>query len=123
VLNSTGVGAAVLKQYAYGYDLAGIDPSADQSRALAILCGYQIGETNKATELMKNFKQPDARWAQWASAWIELQTGSVSNATVRFVELTKKQPTVTIFLPNESLNGWGKIDWQIFHKLMASGNP
>jgi tetratricopeptide (TPR) repeat protein len=49
-----------------------LDPSADMSRALAIGSYLEIGETNKAAELAKGFKEPTARWAQWASAKREL---------------------------------------------------
>jgi hypothetical protein len=99
-----------------------IDPLADQSRALAVLCGFESGETNKATELSKGFKQSDARWAQYAAAFVELQNGSVSNATVQFANLKKNQPTM-LYLPDENLAGWSKIDWQLFHKLTSSEKP
>ena len=99
-----------------------IDPSADQSRALAVLCGFEIGETNKASELVKGFKQPDARWAQWAAAFVELQSGSVSNATAQFANLKKNQPTL-LLLPVENLPIWSKIDWQLYYNLTASKKP
>ena len=100
-----------------------LDPLADQSRALAIACSFETGETNKVAELAKGFKQPEARWAQWATAFVELHNGSVSNATVRFAELTKKQPSMVPFLPAENFSGWNKIDWQLFHKLTSSEKP
>ena len=100
-----------------------LDPSADQSRALAILSSFETGKTNTAAELGKGFKQPETRWAQWASAFVELQNGSVSNATVKFADLTKKQPTMYPFLPEESMSGWSKIDWQLFHKLISTEKP
>lgn len=96
-----------------------IDPSADQSRAFAIACNIEIGKTNTATELSKDFKQPEARWALWGKALVELHMGSVSNATVQFANLTKKQPTM-IPLPNEDASAWKKIDWTLFHKLVSS---
>lgn len=82
-----------------------------------------MGETNKMAELANQFKQPDARWAQWASAFAELQNGNVSNATVRFADLTKKQPTMALFLPVENYSAWNKLDWQLFHKLTSSEKP
>jgi hypothetical protein len=99
-----------------------LDPSADMSRAFAIHSCLVIGETNKAAELAKEFKDPAARWAKWASAITELQTGSASNATVQFVNLTKNDPTMTI-LPKEGVLRWRKIDWQLFHKLTSTEKP
>lgn len=102
----------------YFQKVLNIDRSADQSRAFAIACNLQTGKTNTATELAKGFRQPEARWALWGKAWVELYTGSVSNATVQFANLTKKQPTM-ILLPDESASGWNKIDWALFHKLVS----
>lgn len=99
-----------------------LDPSADRSRAFAIASSLQIGNTNSALELLKGFKQSDARWAQWATALLELETGSVSNATVRFADLAKKQPTM-IPLPQQKTGGWNKIDWPLFNKLISSDKP
>lgn len=99
-----------------------LDPTADQSRAFAIACSLQIGNTNVASELLKGFKQPDTRWAQWGAAFAELQNGSVSNATVKFADLTKKQPTM-IPLPTQEVNGWAKIDWPLYKKLICSDKP
>src|SRR6185369_4766809 len=39
-----------------------LDPSADVSRALAITCYLETGDTNKSAELSKGFKPPTARW-------------------------------------------------------------
>ena len=99
-----------------------LDPLADQSRAFAIACSLKTGNTNSAMNLLKGFKQPDARWAQWASAFVELETGSVSNATVRFADLKKKQPMM-IPLPTQEANGWNKIDWALFNRLISSDKP
>ncbi len=95
-----------------------MDPTADQSRALAIACCLPVGNTNSATELSKGFKQPEARWALWGKALLELYTGSVSNGTVQFANLTKTQPTM-IPLPDEGASAWNKIDWALFHKLLS----
>lgn len=120
---NTGVNAIELGNYFLGFQsfqkVLNIDPSAEQSRGLAILCSFEIGETNRAAELMQAFKQPDARWAQWASAIAELHSGNNSNATVRFVNLQKTQPSMP-FLPDENQPFWGKIDWRLFHELTSS---
>jgi tetratricopeptide (TPR) repeat protein len=99
-----------------------LDPSADQSRAFAIASSLRTGNTNSAAELLKGFKQTDARWAQWATALIELETGNASNATVRFADLRKKQPSM-IPLPTQEVNGWSKIDWPLFNKHISSDKP
>src|SRR5439155_19319230 len=96
-----------------------IDPSADMTRALAIGCCLELGETNETSELAKGFKEPTARWAQWASAKTELHTGSVSNATVRFAELRKKDQTMNV-LPREGKLFWRKIDWKLFDELTSA---
>ena len=96
-----------------------LDPSADMSRALEISLRLKMGETNKAVELAKGFKSPTARWAQWASSCIELETGSVSNATVQFADFTRKNPTMGSFFPKEENAYWSKMDWQLFHKLIS----
>lgn len=78
-----------------------------------------MGETNKAMELSKGFKEPTGRWTQWANAITELETGNISNATVKFVDLTKKNPTMPIVL-REGTFFWRKLDWPLYHKLAAS---
>ena len=98
------------------------DPSADMSRALVIGGYLQMGETNNAAQLAKAFKEPTARWAQWANALKDLQTGNASNATVRFVDLTKKHPTM-LALPREDSPFWKKIDWQLFNKVIRTNAP
>jgi len=96
-----------------------IDPSADMTRALAIGSCLALGETNQASVLATGFKEPTARWAQWASAMAELHTGSVSNATVRFAELRRKEPTMNVLLKEGHLF-WRQIDWKLFHKLTSA---
>jgi outer membrane protein assembly factor BamD (BamD/ComL family) len=98
-----------------------VDPTADQSRALAIACCFETGQTNKASELAKDFRLSDGRWSKWAAALAELKTGNFSNATVQFADLTKKQPTLFI-LPDEGAGAWRGIDWQLFRKLVSPEN-
>jgi hypothetical protein len=59
-----------------------LDPAADMSRAFAVLCHRETGETNNAALLARQFKEPSARWAQLADIKVELETGSISNATL-----------------------------------------
>jgi hypothetical protein len=99
-----------------------IDPSADMTRALAIVSYFELGETNQALELAKGFKEPAARWAQWAAAMTELHTGNVSNATVRLAVLKRKNPSM-ISLPREGESLWNRIDWKLFHELTSTETP
>ena len=97
-----------------------LDPGADMSRAVAIVSWLEIGETNKAAVFAKAFNLPTARWAKWAKAKLELETGNVTNATVQFVDLTKENPTMEPYLPTEGVRFWRKMDWPLFHKLLSS---
>jgi hypothetical protein len=99
-----------------------LDPAADESRALAIGCDWEIGETNKAITLAKGFKNPDARWAKWAAAKAELESGNVSNATVQFAFLAKNIPAM-FFLPKQESQFWRKTDWDLFNKLVKTEKP
>jgi hypothetical protein len=99
-----------------------LDPTADMSRAFAVGCDLELGETNKAAELIKAFKEPTARWAQWAGAMNELQTGSISNGTIRMADLARQNP-VMLYLPHEGDYAWRKIDWQLYYKSISTGKP
>ena len=99
-----------------------LDSGADMSRALAIACYWETGQTNRAAMLAKEFKTPSARWAQWASAKAELEAGNVSNATVHFFSITTNFPTLER-LPVQGYDTYRKIDWQLFNKLKAPEKP
>lgn len=99
-----------------------LDPSADMSRSLAIGSWSELGETNKVAALVKGFVLPTGRWAELAAVKVELETGNVSNATVRFVDLARKNPVMP-GVPGESYHVWRKIDWQLFHKLISMEKP
>jgi hypothetical protein len=99
-------------------DVLKIDPAADMSRAFAIGSLLQIGQTNKAVELAKGFKSPTGRWAQWAAAKAELETGNVSNATVQFGKLTRDNPTI-LMIPQEGNDLFKKIDWKLFREVTS----
>lgn len=53
------------------------------SRAFAISSCLETGETNRAAELTKGFKDQAARWAKWAGARTELQTSLKIRASSR----------------------------------------
>jgi hypothetical protein len=99
-----------------------IDPTADMSRAYAIACYWETGETNKAIILAKEFKDPSTRWAQWAVAIAELETGNISNATVHLAAISTNFPTMDA-LPKQGYDVWKKINWQLFNKLTTTTKP
>jgi hypothetical protein len=99
-----------------------IDPTADMSRAYAIACYWETGETNMAINLAKEFKDPSTRWAQWAAAKAELETGNISNATVHLAAISTNFPTMDD-LPKQGYDVWKKINWQLFNKLTTTTKP
>ena len=99
-----------------------LDAGADMSRALAIASLVEMGKTNEVAGLRKGFKSATGRWAQWATAAVELKTGNVSNATVSFATLMRDNPTMSL-LPQEGAFFWKKIDWQLLHKSMEIKKP
>jgi tetratricopeptide (TPR) repeat protein len=92
------------------------DPAADMSRSLATACYWETGETNKAAKLVKEFKGQSTRWSKWAEAKTELETGNVSNATVKMVNLATNYPP-TLFYPMEGSHIWRKADWRMFREM------
>jgi hypothetical protein len=96
-----------------------IDPEAGISRALAIACNLELGDTNKATRLAKGFKDPIFRWAKWVTAKAELESGAISNATFIAANLTTNFPSMRM-LPDRGSHIWRKLDWNLFEQLTAS---
>ncbi len=102
-----------------------LDPAADMSRAYTIACRWEIGQTNQAASLAKEFKNPSAKWAQWAqwaNAKSELESGSISNATVRFHGISINFPTLGQ-LPNRNCHIDRKIDWKLLDQLNGAKAP
>jgi len=99
-----------------------IDPTADMSRAYAVACCWEAGQANKALMLAKEFKNTSARWAQWANAKAELESGSVSNATIRFFSISTNFPAMSE-LPNRNSHVYRKIDWKLFDELNGAKAP
>ena len=92
------------------------------SRAYTIACYWETGQTNRAAVLAKGFKTPSARWAQWAAAKAELESGNVSNATVHFFNITANFPFME-GLPVQGNDVFKNIDWELFNKLKATEKP
>ena len=91
-------------------------------RAYAIACCYEIGQTNRAVMLAKDFKDPSGRWKQWAKAKAELESGNISNATVLSYKLSTNFPTMSQ-LPNPNYDIYRHVDWALFNKLKEARNP
>ena len=92
-----------------------LDPAADMSRAFAITCYWETGETNKALTLAKEFKDTSGRWVRLASAKAELETGNVTNATLQLANLYTNYPTMLAkrFI-QEGFPVWRKVNWELF---------
>jgi tetratricopeptide (TPR) repeat protein len=99
-----------------------LDSKADMSRAYAVACYWETGQTNRATTLAKEFKSSSARWAQWATAKAELEAGNVSNATVLFFSITTNFPNMSD-LPDKRYHIYRHIDWQLYDKLIGTSTP
>ena len=96
-----------------------VDPSADRSRAMAIACALEIGDTNRVQELQSGFVQKKGRWERWAQCRMLLETGTVHVATEAFATLAKDYPTFTdsawIRKGNHVLR---KLDWGVYEELL-----
>jgi hypothetical protein len=99
-----------------------LDSTADMSRAYAIACYWEMGQTNRARTLAKDFKNPSSRWAQWASAKADLEAGNISNATIRFFTITTNFPGMPQ-QPNQYYHVYRNIDWQLFNRLKEAKSP
>ena len=98
-----------------------VDPTADRTRALAVACAWEVGNTNTARALLAGFAIREGRWEQWAEAKSELATGSVERATLKFVEIATNYPT---FHNSSYLDGrWDvlrQVDWKLFEERRSS---
>lgn len=97
-----------------------LDSGADMSRAYAISCYWETSQTNRALALAKEFKNPVSRWAQWAAAKAEIESGNISNGTVRFFSIATNFPTMGGGLPSQTSHIYRNIDWQLFNRLRAT---
>lgn len=98
-----------------------LDPRADRVRAHAIACCWELGQTNRAATLAKEFKDPSARWAQWAAAKAEMEAGNISNATVRCASMATNFPTMG--MPAKGSPVLRRMNWGLFEKLTAIKTP
>jgi hypothetical protein len=99
-----------------------LDSGADMSRAYAIFCYWETGESNRAVTLAKEFKNTSARWAQWAAAKAELEAGSISNATVLFASIMTNVAKMDR-LPARGSHVLRNIDWNLFDRLTGTNAP
>ena len=99
-----------------------VDPTADESRALAIACAVENGETLEAQKFNTNFAIRDGRWQQWAQAKLMLVTNQ-EKGTEMLVSIASKFPT----FPQRSWiapgnNIFRQIDWNLYEKSMQPAN-
>jgi gas vesicle protein len=99
-----------------------VDSAADMSRAFAIVCNWELGETNKARALANGFKVADGRWAKWAAVKAELCSGNISNAIVRLAFIATNFPTF-FYPPSRAWPALRAIDWELFDRLTNSVKP
>lgn len=101
-----------------------IDPTADQSRAFAIVSAIEIGDILKAQQLNTNYALPGERWQRWANAKIMLATNGIQQATEEVVLLAKKYPTFSTWTTKDGGGNYfiRQIDWTLYSKLMQSTN-
>jgi hypothetical protein len=119
-----GLGAFHLAQYSNAAakfeKVLKVDPTADLSRAHAIFCYWETGDSNRATTLANGFKYPAARWAQAATAKAEIQTGGVSNGTVHLVTIATNYPSLLGSVRYHDV--WRKADWGLFEQFKSGTN-
>jgi tetratricopeptide (TPR) repeat protein len=100
-----------------------LDSVADMSRALAIACYWETGETNKAMTSAKQFNNSSGRWAQWAAAKAQLETGDITNATIQLANIYTNYPTmIARGFVQEGFPVWRKVDWQLFKGKTVQAN-
>ena len=95
------------------------DPRADKSRAIAIACACEIGDTNSVAKLNENWKFPKGRWREWAGIRINLSTGAVETATADLADLAEKYKT----FPAQAMMSQGnhilrQIDWAKYADIL-----
>jgi hypothetical protein len=98
------------------------DSGADMSRAHAIACYWETAQTNRATAMANEFKNPSTRWAQWAAAMAELEGGDTNNATIRFASITTNFPSMSR-LPLKGSHVFRHLDWPLFDRLVGTNAP
>lgn len=119
--NSTFGGCRYREALEIFRQLLKIDPAADRSRAMAIACAIEIGDTNQVPALRSGFVQAKGRWDKWVECRMLLETGTVQKATEAFVALSKEYPTFTDSAwVREGNHVLKKVDWKLFKEMMQS---
>jgi hypothetical protein len=96
------------------------DPYADQSRALAIICAIETGDTNKIATLATNWKYPDGRWASFSKAKMNLSTGDVTQATIQLAEFAAKYRTLENWIAiRPGVHYLRQVDWPLYEQKLT----
>jgi hypothetical protein len=96
-----------------------VDPGADRSRAMAIACALEVGDTNKVQALRSGFVQNGGRWDRWVQCRMVLETGTVHAATEAFADLAKAYPTFkdSAWI-SKGKHVLRKVDWTAYEEMM-----
>lgn len=96
-----------------------LDDYADKSRALAIACALEIGDTERASTLGAAWKHPDGRWARWSKAITTLHGDDREEAAKQFAELAAEFRT---FPPRSFLRQgnhlFRRLDWTAYNRKL-----
>lgn len=95
------------------------DGYADKSRALALACAIEIGDTNGVAVFSTGWKYPEGRWARWAKARLNISTGDVAQVTKQFAELAaecRTFPDAAVMNPGNPL--LRQVDWSLYSQTL-----
>jgi len=95
------------------------DAYADRSRAYALACAIEIGDTNKVAAFSSGWKYPEGRWARWAKARHNISTGDIAQATTQFAELAadcRTFPDIAAMDPRNRL--LRQVDWALYNQTL-----
>ena len=101
-----------------------VDPTADQSRALAVACAAKLDDVPKTKQLNAGYSQKDGRWERWAKGIILLARGASNEGTRELSSLVKDFP-----LMEASGFFWERsdvlrnLDWRMFAESIGKTNP
>lgn len=124
---SKGIEAAEAGRYQEGLTnfefVLKIDPKADESRALAVVCAIETWNIPKAEQLNTNYAIGDGRWEEWAQGKMMLATNSIQQGTEKLASLAKKYPTFKVVESiREGNPTYRNMDWALYSKLMQPTN-
>jgi hypothetical protein len=98
-----------------------VDPKADQSRALAVVCYAETGELSRANNLHTNYARPNGRWPRLAEIKLTLSSGKTAEATTNLAKFFKEgRSSYGNLKIDEAAYVLRAIDWSKFRELTAT---